>query len=191
MGLETALLVSMGASAAGTAMSAYGSYQQGKQEQEIYKANAGLYRQEAESVKEAGRDEASLIKERARELLAKQIVMAAAGGGDLAGSNLNVMADSAFQAERDAQMTLRNADVEAVGLRNRANVAEAYGKSAKKAGNIRAVTGILQGVSNILPLYQSYNALNQNSWMTFGTQAGGAPRLSPSQKTTLATIGRY
>jgi hypothetical protein len=157
--METAMLASMGMQAGGMAFSASAARDAGKQEEAGYKANAAMMREEAKAKVEAGREEATILKERARALMSAQIAKAAAGGGGVGGSTAVVIADSAYQAERDAQMTLRNADVEAVGLKNRAALMDAYGKAARKAGNIRAIGSIFEGASNILPLYISYSKM--------------------------------
>jgi len=156
MSTETALLASMGISTLGTFMSSGAERQQGQDQQAIYNANADVYRQDAAAAKEQGGEEAMLIKERARKLMGAQIAAAGAGGGDLSGSTLAVISDSAFQSERDVQMTLRNANLKALSLRNKANLHDAYGEAAKRTGNIRAATTLMQGASNILPLYASY-----------------------------------
>lgn len=183
MGLETALMVSMGVNAAGSVFSAMSSRQQGRDEKAIYDANAEMLRGEAAAQVEKGRDEASLIKERARKLMASQIAAAGAGGGDLGGSTGVLITDSAFEAERDVQTTLRNANLDAQSLRNKANIQNAYGKAAKRAGNIRAITSLFQGAADMLPLYTSYSRMGGakqlrgvKKWGGMNTAGGfGAP----------------
>lgn len=167
MGLETALMAGMGVNAAGTVFSSLMARQEGRGEQKIYDANAAVLRQEADAALEKGNEEAVLIKERARKLLAMQIANSAAGGGDLSGSTLAVIGNSAFEAERDVQMTLRNAQLDARGLRNKATIQNAYGSAARRTGNIRAVTNLFGGISSMLPLYASYKSLG------FGGGRGG------------------
>jgi len=155
MGIETALMIG----GAGSIMSADAARQQGKDAQRFHEANAKVLRSEADAQIEKGREEASIMRQKARAMLASQIAAAGAGGGDVGGSTAIIMGDGANNAERDVQMTLRNSQLDAQSLRNKANIEIAYGKSARKAGNIRAMTNLIQGGSNMLGLYASYSQM--------------------------------
>lgn len=171
--LENALLLSMGIQGAGMGFSAMSEISAGRTKQGIYGANAKVLKQEAEAEKEKGRDEASILRERANELLSSQIAKAGAGGGNLSGSNLVVMSSDAFKAEQDAQRALYNANVAARGLRNQANVQTAYGQAARRTGNIRAMTTLIQGASNMIPLYYSYGQMTQKPEIRLGSYGTG------------------
>lgn len=155
--LETTLLpVMLGLTAGGTAFSAISAREQGEAENEGYKFNAMQLIEQSKAKTEQGHEEADLIRERARELLATQIATAGAGGGGIGGSTLVVMGDSALKAEKDAQKVMYNSQVEARGLKNQALLQLSYGDAAVKAGNMRALATTIQGASNILLLYSSY-----------------------------------
>jgi hypothetical protein len=193
MSLESAMLMSMGVQAAGMGFSASAERRAGQEEQQVYEANAAVLDREAGAAIEAGREEGGLLRERARRLLASQIAAAGAGGGDLGGSTAAVIGDSAYLAERDVQTTLRNSELEAQGLRNRATIQRAYGTAAGRAGNLRAMASVFQGASNMLPLYLSYSrmtgaGLKGNRKLIQGYGGLGRAAASPSLAKWMETV---
>lgn len=154
MGLEQAI------APAATVLSSFMSYRSEKKAGEIaqagYEANAASLRSESKAVIEAGIEEQFLARERVRRLLASQKVAIAAGGGNIGGSNLILMADTAAQAERDIKMQMRNREVEASRLLKTANIQSAYGQAAKQTANARALSNLFGGSVKLASIYYPY-----------------------------------
>ena len=87
--------VTMIASLAGGAISAYSQIREGQAQAEAEQYNAAVYRQQAEMTAQSGALEAERQRTQARKLMARQSALYSKSGVTLSGSPLAVMADSA------------------------------------------------------------------------------------------------
>lgn len=137
------------------AVSAYMTYEQGQQQQEVMKYNAKV--QENRAIEETQRAafDANRAREQSRRVLANQRAVYGSSGVDIAaGSPLLVMADSAKQAELDAQIILSGGQARATDATARANIARYKGDVYARAGTINAGTTLLSGATKA---YGSYS----------------------------------
>lgn len=117
--------------AAGTAVAAYGSIQQGKAAQKAANYNAESAILEGQSRENAQRADSQRSLARIRANIGKS-------GATSAGTPLLVLAESAANAEIDALNTRFTAE-------RQADVYRAGGANARRQGNIMAGTSLLQG----------------------------------------------
>lgn len=128
--------VSVGSALAvgGGIMSAFGAYSSGQAQQQQSNYNAQVERQQAMADEAAQRRRSSAILSQSRANIG-------ASGVEIAGSPLEVMAQSAADAELDA-LTIR------YGGEMRAQQAEYQGRVARASGNTSAATNLLMGLSS-------------------------------------------
>ena len=119
----------------GTVASAFGAIQQGKAEQNAANYNAAAARADAASREAAQRTQAQRQLSGIRANVAKS-------GATMAGTPLMVLAESASNAEIDALNTRRSGAIES-------DIYTARGRNARTAGNLRAGTSLLSGMSRI------------------------------------------
>jgi len=128
------------ASVAGTVVSAYGQYGKGKAEQRAYEYNAEVALQKSKFEEEASR-------KKSKYLLGKQRLLYAKAGVDIsAGSPLAMMAYTAGEAEKEAQMIGWGGETEAEKQRM-------YGKAAARAGEIGGISTFLTGLGTAATQY--------------------------------------
>lgn len=130
MGVEWAALstigkLAVGASAAGAAYSAYGAYNQAKGAKAAANYNAAVARNnaqvaqwQAEDATRRGVDEKRRVQVQANQLKGRQITAMAERGIDLGeGTALDILTDTDFFGEIDANTTIANAAREAFGFK--------------------------------------------------------------------------
>lgn len=141
MGIETLLAVGMGASAG---LSAIGSISQGYASQQQANYNASV----AEANAQAARQQAALDEQTSRRQSAMTLgtirARAAANTGDVGGSALDVLGDSAAEAELQALILRYGGEVKARGFESEAALNRVRGANAVSAGYIGAGTALLQ-----------------------------------------------
>ena len=162
LGVMTA--VSMGASAAGAAVSAYGAHQGGLAKKAMYdyqagmaKVNAEIQRKNAVEDTKTGEVEAQQYGQKARFQMGKITVAQAASGIDVnSGSNVAVRDSQAAIARQDQSLIRSNAakrayahEVGAVQEETQAGLYGMAGRNAEYEGKVGAVTSILGGVSSV------------------------------------------
>lgn len=136
---------------AGTAMSAYGSYQEGKAENEAAKFNANMEEQKAKDAKERGLADEATHARKVAQLKGAQRAQWAADGVDLSsGTPSEIFEQTAEWGERDRQTIEHNTEREIWTHRQQANLYRAQGKNAKRAGTIGAFSSILTGSANTM-----------------------------------------
>ena len=121
--------------AMGTAVSAMGAIQSGKADQSAANYNAQAAQQDTASKEAAQRVNAQRQLAGIRANISKS-------GATSAGTPLMVLDESASNAEIDALNTRRTGIVES-------NIYTARGRNASTAGNLRAGTSLLSGMSRI------------------------------------------
>ena len=142
----TAMMLAMGATAAGTGMQISGSLRQGREAEAIAKQRAAVDLANANAVEKAAREEAVVRAEGTRRLLASQLSTAAAGGIRInEGVPLVIAADTRRIAARETGFVLDRAEAEAEQFRQNAAIERAAGKQAKKRARFSALMAGLQG----------------------------------------------
>lgn len=141
---------------ASAAVSAYGSYKQGKQEKEAANANAEIERQNAAAAQKKAEYDAETSALEWKQLMGKQKAMYAKAGVDIAsGSPLLTRAFEAEQAERDRQAILYNGRTASESANARAALYKKTGSDAYKAGQVQAGSTFLSSVAKAYDSYYS------------------------------------
>lgn len=128
------------------AASAYVQYEQAEQQSKVAKYNAKVAENRAIEERQRAAFAAEQQREANRRVLARQ--RAAYGAADVevnAGSPLLVMADSARQAELDAQIILSGGAARASGFTAQSNLDRFQAQNLKTAGYYGAGTTLLSG----------------------------------------------
>lgn len=133
----------------GLAYQAYSTYQQGKQAAEVGKYQQQQYLQEAEATRQAGQYESREKRKEGQRLIAQQVAQAGAQGGQITGSNLAILAETAKEIEADALMIQHNYDVKATQLKNEGAIAAYQGRSARSAARIRTFAKLGTGLGSM------------------------------------------
>jgi hypothetical protein len=146
MGLETLLAVT----AAGTALQATSTIQQGKQAEQIANVRADVDEQNAVAVRDASVEKAKIQGERGRRLLAEQKGAAAASGIRInVGSPLVIEAETKANIAKDIGFGLESGRVESESLINSATLERAIGKTKRKQSKFKALSQGLLGAASI------------------------------------------
>lgn len=132
------------------AVSAIGSIRQGNAANAAAQANAQALKQRADAVRSAtvGREE--MQRAQARQVVGEQVAAGAESGGMLAGSNLDLLRQSMFNAEMDALNIRYQGLTEGTSLENEARLERFRGRQARTAGYLSAVGSILSGGAGYL-----------------------------------------
>jgi len=132
--------------AAGTAMSAYGAYQQGKMQKQLYEYNAQVAEQNSKLAQDKAEYDKEQLRRRYRKISGSQRVAYAKGGVDSStGTPLFVQEELAMLTEEDILMTQYNADLKSRGYQVEAAQARYTGAAAYSAGKMRAASTLLTG----------------------------------------------
>ena len=133
----------------GTAISAYGAYQQGKMQKQLNDYNAKVAMQNKIAVAEKAEYDKEQLKRRVRKLKGSTTVAFAKAGVDgTEGTAIDIFEELAIESEKDLLMIQYNADLKARGYEIEAQTASYTGAMAYKAGKMRAASTILTGGSS-------------------------------------------
>ena len=169
----TAAVISIGATALSTGVGVYSSIQQGKaaQKQANYQAdvarqNQELAEQQASAERMAGYEEAQATRRRAAQVIGSQRAAAGASGAVVDfGSNLDLQADTAGQAEIDAINAYNkgidsayNTQIQAWNYGQQAEGYKMQGQAAKQAGYLNAASTALGGIADMGSTWAGYKA---------------------------------
>lgn len=169
----TMMAISLAATAASTAVGVYSSIQQGKAAQaqadyqaKVAKQNQDLAEQQASAERMAGFEEAQTVRRKAATLIGSQRAAAGASGAVVDfGSNLDLQADTAGQAEIDAINAYNkgidsayNSQIQAWNYGQQATAYEASGQAAKNAGYLNAASSALGGIADMGSTWAGYKA---------------------------------
>lgn len=127
----------------GTILPGVSSVIGGFQEAQGHKYNAKLAKQQAKLVQRDAAYEAKLQEERNSRMLGQGRAAAYASGLELSGSNLDLQAQNAEEAQRDVLAIRYNGEAQATALKNQARLDKAKAKQAKLGGVVGAVTGFI------------------------------------------------
>lgn len=159
--------------AAGAALSAYSSYQQGKQQEQVYKAqsqveqqNALIEQQNAAAASQAANAREEQHRRQARQILGEQRAAQAQSGVGLGGSSADIAEQSAINAELDAlgiryegELERRGHLVKSQSYQAQAGVDRFAGKAARRSGNIGAAAGLLSAAASGYGAYSKLGAI--------------------------------
>lgn len=145
------------ASAVGSGVSAYGSYQQGKAQRRMAERNAKIAESRAAAAARDGRIMSNASRRQSERLKSRQRALYAKSGVTSAGSPLIIQAEQAAQAEMQALDIERNAENQAQAQRQQAELDRMQGKSAYRAGLYGAGSTLLQGAGDVATGIAAYN----------------------------------
>lgn len=128
---------------AGAALSAYGQIQQGRAAQKAAEYNAAIDEQNAKLVDEQARYDERISRKESNRAMSKIRANYAFAGVTLDGSPLDVLQESAVNAEQDALLIRHKGEVNALAYRNSATLQRYQGKQEKNASYISAASTLL------------------------------------------------
>lgn len=179
--------ISIAATAMSTAVGVYSSIQQGKTAQkqanyqaEVARQNQALSEQQASAERMAGYEEAQATRRRAATLIGSQRAAAGASGAVVDfGSNLDLQADTAAQAEMDAINAYNkgidsayNSQIQAWNYGQQAAGYQAQGKAAKQAGYLNAAQTALGGIADMGSTWAGFKASQPGISVGSATKSG-------------------
>lgn len=139
--------------ALGGVVGAAGALSSGAQQSALSEYNAKVSEANALATKQASLEEEDKHRQNAHRLLSDQAGTFAASGVDLEGSPLEIMSQTAAQAERDA-ITIRNSgSVAEAQQRSQAAMDRLSAKSATSSSYWKAGSSLLTGVSSMSRIY--------------------------------------
>ncbi len=132
---------------AGSAASAYASYQSGKSQQAAADYNAEVADQQARQAQTVAKIKEENYREEVQRRMASMRAGYAQAGVTTEGTPLLVMMEAARQAEKDAQRIRYGGDIESLALLIEAGLQRMIGKQAYQAGQIGAGVSLLSGAA--------------------------------------------
>ena len=165
--------ISMIATVAGTAVSAYSQAQQGKTANMFAQRNAQIQTRNAQIAQQNAEFNAKLKEREDRRRRSSQVAGLQGSGVEIfEGTNLIAMAEQEFVDDLNAQLLRRGGTIEAQNLRMQADITSAQGKAAEQAGYMGAAGSLLTGAGQA---GTDYYTLKQQ-------QAGKIPAPKPKPK---------
>jgi hypothetical protein len=156
--LEPITWVALIMMALSAATAAYGSYSSGQAQKKAAEFNAQVQEQNASAAKEKAAYDEQQQRYKARLLISTQIARYSASGADISeGTPLDVVAEQAFQSEKDSIAIRYGGDVAGSRYLSAASGERFQGQNAATAGQISAVGSILQGAGSMGTAYQKAN----------------------------------
>lgn len=151
LGLTTGLQTFVaGTALAATAMSAYGTYQQGQQQKAMGEYNARANENAAKDALKRGEQDAQQIRMQAERLKSTQRVRMASAGLDLTeGSAADILDSTDFFSESDQETARYNARKDAVSARNAGGLSIYQGNAAANSASLGAFGTVLGGASQV------------------------------------------
>jgi hypothetical protein len=145
-----------GLAVAGTLLSAYGAYQQGKAQEDVANYNAKMNELAADQKVQQGASAADQQRAKIRQILGAQRAAVGASGAVVGeGTSGAIFDQTAALGEQDALQIERNAQLEAWGLRTGAQGKRFEGALAAAAGRTGAFSTLLTGGSRAYGIYKS------------------------------------
>jgi hypothetical protein len=150
MGVSAAVVMG-----AGTAISAYGQYQAGKENAKLLNTNAAAAELQAEDAMRRGFLESSRHLSSVRRLQGTQRAAYAGSGVDaFSGSASEVQEESRLLGELDAMTIRNNAAREAFGYRHQASIDRYNSQRSSRMGGLNSFTTLLTGGSQAYMVYR-------------------------------------
>jgi hypothetical protein len=136
----------------GTGLSMFGEYEQGIAEKSAYDFNATLDEYSAEAEKVAGAETQREIGIGEESMLSTQRAMYAKAGVTESGSPLDVMLQSASNAEMTKSIANYNSAIKELQYKSKASQDKYYGQQAQEASQFQMANTLLSGVGSIIGL---------------------------------------
>jgi len=156
--MQAIAIIGAVAAVAGAGVSAYASYEQGQQQEQVAEANARRAEYEAEQEKKAAEVRAARYKREAeRRMSAMRAGYAASGVATTEGTPLLVLMESAEEAALDELRIKRGGEHTAWGLLQEANIQRIAGKGAVARGTWGAGATLLTGASRAASQYSRWS----------------------------------
>ena len=134
---------------AGLALSYKQTLDEGKDAAKFAKIQQQQINAQAKSVQEAGSHEAREKRKQAKRAQASQIAQMAANGGEIANSNLSILANTSREFEADALVISRNYGVKAMELRNKGSLVRWQGRLARRSARVRGAANLAMGIGTM------------------------------------------
>ncbi|HHH2816747.1 TPA: hypothetical protein ACPZW1_000848 [Enterobacter hormaechei subsp. hoffmannii] len=151
-----------------SAMQAYSQNQQAKYQSAVADQNADVAEAQAQDSINRGNAQAEEVRRRNRQAAGTQAATMGATGADLStGNALDIFGDTAQFGTLDALTTVNNAQREAYGYQVQAANYDAQAVSARKQGNMGAMTTLL---TTPLQAYGAYQMAG-GTWSPFSQKA--------------------
>ena len=171
--------IALGVALAGTAVSAYGAYQQGQTQKKIANYNAKVGELNADDAIQRGAIAADQQRAKVRQILGTQRAVMGASGAEVGSGTLGkVLEQTSTLGELDARQIEVNAQREAWGLRTQGALGRVEGDAAAEAGTLNAFGSLLTGGSQAYGIYskrpQGQSAYQRSLGMlqTYNTMGG-------------------
>lgn len=141
---EATTAIMVGTALAGAVVSAHGTLEAGKAQEQIARENAQIADWQRGDVLRRGQMEVDAIRQEARSINADlEVELGASNIESTTGSSATMMASSLMQAERDVAITRANAARGAWGLENEARDLETQGRMARRSSYLTSLgTGL-------------------------------------------------
>lgn len=136
-----------------TAVSAYGSYQQGKAEQAQAEANAQIYEAQAKNIQEQQKIVAGQYRTKANVLRGQAVTSAARGGLKISGTTANSISQSIMQLQMDNSYEQFNLQAKRQEAYSNAALQRYQGQMAYSNGLFKAGSTALSGASDFYNKY--------------------------------------
>ncbi len=133
----------------GTAVQMIGSLREGNAQAAAAEANAQAADARARSERQIGTFEAARERRLQRRSMAQELVNASAQGTALTGQPIDLLSDSARQAQLDLDAIRFNAETRAVGFETQADFDRFEARQARTGGIVRAGTALLTGATRV------------------------------------------
>ena len=155
-GMSAMQMLSIGASIAGTAVSAMSAYNQGKAAEQVAKNNATIAEYAAQDAQRRGEQDALEIQRKASAIKGTQRVSMAARGLDLGyGTADDLQAQTDFFSQSDVATTRTNADKESWS--RRAQKANYEAEALSSGGSMAAAGSLLSSAGTVANKWYTYN----------------------------------
>lgn len=132
----------------GTLLNAFGAYKEGEAAYEAHQYNAKVARENAKVARDQGAEEERRVRVQGRKVLG-DIRANYGASGITGGSALDVLADSAANAEMDALTVRRNSEIRAYQFDQEAEMESRGASSSRTMGRISAAASLLGGAGSI------------------------------------------
>lgn len=141
--------VGTAASLAGAALATVGAISQGKQASDAAKYNAKIAEQNALAARQQGAAQQEQQRKMAEKKMGSMAAAYSASGVSYEGSPLDVLAESAGNAELDYQTIKYNTELKAMGYSNTSELENTRGKNATTSGYLNVASSMLKGASSL------------------------------------------
>lgn len=150
-------ILAIGATVAGSAVSAIGAINQGDAANQAAKYNATAMEQEARRTNEEAAIRAGEVARRTRQTLAASRAGAATNGFEIEGSIGDLLGQAERQGNLDALTAVYEGNTRAQGLRSKATLTRFEGRQAQRAGYTQALGSIFSGAGRSASIgYQAW-----------------------------------